>query len=290
MRYAVSNWIYRPEALVETFKRLNRYGYDGVELEGEPDRYQAAAVKRLCAEFDLQVLSIAGMYPLTDQGRDLSNSDQAIRQQAVDYVKRACDLAAGVGAPLVIVVPSLVGKVAPAGDHPDEETWMQAAEDEWKYAVESVSEAAQYAEKVNVLLAVEPINRYETYLVNTAEQALQFVVETDSRMVRVHLDTFHMNIEESDPSGAIRQVGDFLVNVHIADNNRQAVGRGGIDFRAIMQALYDIGYSRSLAMEPLPPVPDPYIAARLSRFSHLRDEYAQECIARLRELEEQVSQ
>lgn len=289
MKYSISNWIYGPETLEETFERLKKYGYDGVELEGEPDRYEASNVRRLCKEFGLKVLSIAGMYPLTDRGRDLSNRNKAVRLRAIDYVRRACDLATGVGAPLVIVVPSLVGKVAPEGDHLDEEMWMQAAEEEWKYAVESVSEAAQHAENLNVMLAMEPINRYETFLLNTAEEALRFVAETDARMVKVHLDTFHMNIEERDPASAIRQVGDLLVNVHIADNNRQAVGRGGIDFLAIMQALHDVGYTGSLAMEPLPPVPDPYIAARLSRFKRLHDVYAKECIDRLKTLETQVS-
>jgi D-psicose/D-tagatose/L-ribulose 3-epimerase len=107
-------------------------------------------------------------------------------------------------------------------------------------------------------------------------------------VVKLHLDTFHMNIEEKDPAEAIRRAGELLVNVHIADSNRQAVGYGHTDFEAIMTALGEIGYERALALEPLPPVPDPYIAARLRRYEHLRDVYAEECIARLRQYEREV--
>ena len=107
-------------------------------------------------------------------------------------------------------------------------------------------------------------------------------------MVKLHLDTFHMNIEEKDPAEAIRKAGELLVNVHIADSNRQAVGYGHTDFRAIIRALKDIEYERALALEPLPPVPDPYVAARLSRYQHLRYVYAEECIARLRQFEKEA--
>jgi len=84
----------------------------------------------------------------------------------------------------------------------------------------------------------------------------------------------------------VRKAGELLVNVHIADSNRQAVGYGHTDFGAIMKALKDMGYERALALEPLPPVPDPYVAARLKRYQHLRDAYAADCIARLRQYEE----
>jgi sugar phosphate isomerase/epimerase len=98
-----------------------------------------------------------------------------------------------------------------------------------------------------------------------------------------------MNIEECDPAEAIRRAGRQLINFHVADSNREAVGRGHTDFAAIVQALHQIGYNRSLAMEPLPPVPDPYIAARIKRYLSLRDVYAQESITRLKALEAEVA-
>ncbi len=84
-----------------------------------------------------------------------------------------------------------------------EDEWAQAVKIEWQYAIDSVSRAAPQAEATGVLLAIEPINRYETFLVNTAEEGLRFISETGSDMVKLHLDSFHMNIEESDLAEAI---------------------------------------------------------------------------------------
>ena len=288
MKYSISNWIYGDEPLQNTFQRLRKYNYSGIELEGEPQKHAIREVQRLCQEFDLEVLSIAGMYPWLKKERDLSNPDPEVRERAVKYLQECVDLAVGVGAPLIIVVPSAVAKTSPVGQFDTEEAWVEAAEREWAYAVESVKTAALYAEEKGIALAIEPINRYETFLINNVDQALRFVSEVDSDAVKIHLDTFHMNIEEPDPSEAIRKAGNLLINVHIADSNREAVGHGHTDFKGIMRALKDIGYQRALALEPLPPVPDPYIAARLKRYQPLRDIYAEECISRLRQYEREV--
>ncbi|MCS6907794.1 MAG: sugar phosphate isomerase/epimerase family protein [Anaerolineales bacterium] len=288
MKYSVSNWIYGDEPLEKTFERLSRFGYDGIELMGEPRLYDPAEVKRHCQKYNLRVLSIAGMYPWPTQERDLANPDPGVRARAVNYLKECVDFAEAVEAPVIIVVPSAVAKTSPVGDPKDEEEWIAASEREWKWAVNSVGEAAAYAAQKGISLAIEPINRYETYLINTCEQALRFVEEVNNKFVGIHLDTFHMNIEEPDPPGAIRMAGEKLLNVHIADSNRQSVGRGHIDFKTILKALLEINYPGALALEPLPPVPDPYIAIRLKRFSHLRDVFAQESINRLREIAEEL--
>ncbi len=285
MRYAVSNWIYGDEPVEVTVARLARFGYDGIELMAEPSHYQPDRIRRLCAEHGLQVLSLAGMYPWPTDGRDLANPDPDVRERACSYLKECVDFAVALGAPLIIVVPSAVAKTSPVGHFADEEAWVEAREREWNWAVASVRQAAVHAAQKGVRLAAEPINRYETFLINTCEEGLRFVEQVDSPAVGLHLDTFHMNIEEADPARAIRQAGSLLINVHIADSNRQSVGRGHTDFRRIMQALVEIGYQGTLVLEPLPPVPDPYVAIRLKRYTHLRDAFAEESIARLRALE-----
>lgn len=290
MEYAVSNWIYGDEPLEETLSRLQRCGYDGIELMGEPDQYDPKTVIELCGTHDLKVLSIAGMYPWPTDSRDLANPDPAIRERAVDYLIKCVHFATRVEAPLVIVVPAAVGRVCPLGGESDDEQWVAGVEREWENAVLSVKQAAVVAEEKGVLLAIEPCNRYETFLVTNVDDALRFVSEVGSPAVKIHLDTFHMNLEESDPADAIRRAGDLLINVHISDSNRQAVGRGHFDFRGLMKALKDIGYTRTLALEPLPPVPNPYIAARMKRFANLKDVYAEESIDRLKELEVLVSE
>jgi sugar phosphate isomerase/epimerase len=105
---------------------------------------------------------------------------------------------------------------------------------------------------------VEPINRYESFLVNTCEQGLRFVREVGSEVVGLHLDTFHMNIEEADPAAAIRSAGDRLWLYHAADSNRQGIGRGHTDFQAQMAALSAIGYAGPIILECTAPGPNPF--------------------------------
>jgi len=287
MKYSVSNWIYSAEPLRSTFERLRRFGYDGIELKGEPEQYDAQKVKGLCEEFGLQVFSVLGwsIWPLQ---RDLAMPDPQLRQKALDYASQCVDLASAVGAPLVVVIPASAGRTSPMGDVTSEDAWVAAAEREWNFAVESVKRAADYAEQKGVLLAVEPINRYESFLLNNVDQGIRFVSEVESKAVRLHLDAFHMNIEEEDPAEAIRKAGELLVNMHVSDSNRLAVGYGHTDFEGIVQALRDIGYQGPLTLEPVPPHPNALLAVDMEPYLPLRDLYAEESIAFLRGCEEAV--
>lgn len=287
-KYCISNWIYGDEELQTTFRRLQRYGYDGVELMGEPDKYEIKEVRSLSNKLRLQVLTIAGMYPWPTDDRDLSNPDPGIRARAVQYLKNCCDFASELGARVIIVVPAAVARTQPVGNPRNEDDWLKAYDNEWKWAVDCIGKASIYAEKKGVFLAIEPINRYESFLVNTCEQAIKMKREIGSPAVKIHLDTFHMNIEERSLADAIRLAGKDLVNLHVADSNRTAVGEGHIDFRSIFQALLDIDYQWTLSLEPLPPVPDPYIAARIKRFEPLRDDYARFSIERLKAIESEL--
>ncbi len=288
MKYAVSNWIYGDEPLETTFQRLSRCGFDGIELMGEPDRYDPAEVLRLCDGYRLRVFSIAGMYPWPTNERDLANPDPSVRERAVAYLRRCVDFGRDLAASLIIVVPSAVGKTQPAGGLSGAEAWDESFRKDWDRAVESVGRAAEYAAEKGIVLAIEPINRYETYLVNSAEQGMRFISDVGSNWVKLHLDTFHMNIEERSPEEAVRLAGESLVNVHVSDSNRQAVGRGHFDFGAFMGALKAIGYEGALTLEPLPPVSDPYVAMKLDRYRLEWDAYARESVDRLRELERAI--
>ena len=286
MKYSMSNWIYDNEPLRITFQRLQKYGYDGVELVGEPQRYDVQEVKGLCQEFGLSVLSVLGwsIWPLE---RDLAHPDPQMRQKALEYASECVDLAVAVGAPLVVAIPASAGRTSPIGQPDSEKAWKEAVAQEWDYAVESVKAAAAYAEERGVLIAIEPINRYESFLVNNVDQGLRFVQEVNSEVVKLHLDAFHMNIEDNDPAEAARKAGDLLVNMHISDSNRGAVGHGHTDFKAIVRALKEIDYQGILTMEPVPPIPDAFMAISMEEFLPLRDVYAAECITRLREYYEQ---
>jgi len=277
------------EPLEVTFKRLQRYGYDGVELIGEPEKFDPSAVCSLCEEHGLRVFSILGWCIAPTDSRDLAHPDPKVRSRSVAYVKQGVDFAMAVAAPIVVVIPAPAGRTAPVGVADMEEAWQGAIATEWAHAVSSVQEAASYAEEQGVMLAVEPINRYETFLVRNVGEGLRFVEEVGSPAVKLHLDTFHMNIEEPDPAEAVRTVGSLLVNMHISDSNREAVGRGHTDFQGMMGALKEIGYQGALVMEPVPPDPNPFLAVRSKTYLPLHDQYAEESIAALRALDRSVS-
>ncbi|MEW6228941.1 MAG: sugar phosphate isomerase/epimerase family protein, partial [Bacillota bacterium] len=268
----VSNWIYGAEPLNVTVNRLAKLGYEGIELTGEPSKYDIGETTNLLKDHGLVVSSICGIY--TNE-RDLTSPDPTMQRAAVSYVKSCIDFAHKMGAKTLILVPTPVGKTQPS----------TSVTEDWKRSVESTRQAAEFARQAGVTIAVEPINRYETYLVNNCRQALRYAEEVASPYVKIMLDTFHMNIEENDPAGAVRRAGDRLVHVHIADSNRQSTGRGHTDFQRIVRSLGEIGYSDYLVMEPLPPVADVYSAANIQIPETTIEAYARECIDYLRLLE-----
>ncbi len=284
MRYAVSNWIYADEPLEVTFQRLARFGYDGIELKGEPDQYDAEQVRSLADEHGLEVTSVLGWSLASIPGRDLASPDEGARAEAVEYASACVDLAEAVGAPIVVVIPAAAGRAAPVGSPSDPGDWKAAYRAEWAHAVESVQKVARYAQERGITLGVEPINRYESFLVTDLESALTFVDEVGAENVKLHLDTFHMNIQEDDPVEAVRRAGDQLVNMHLSDSNREAPGRGHLDFSGMLTALDAIGYPGALVLEPVPPGSDPILATRMPEHERLRDVYAEEGIHYLKGL------
>jgi len=285
VRYAISTWIYGDEPLRDTFARLARFGYHGIELVGEPSRYSVPEVRTLCSEFGIEVTSVLGWCIWGIPGRDAASPDKAEREAALRYSQGCIDLASELGAPVFVVLPAPAGRTAPTGAPKSEEKWLAGYQAEWNFAVESVQKLSEYAAQRGVVLGLEPINRYETFLVTNLDQALQFLSEVDSEHLKLHLDTFHMNIEEPDLADAIRRAGNDLVNMHVSDSNREAPGRGHIDFSSLMGALQEINYGGTLALEPVPPGSDPLLASRMSKNLELRDIYAEEGIRHLRPLE-----
>ena len=244
--YSMTQWIAGNEAIEESFKRLGRFGYDGIEFAAEPETSDVSYLRELMSQYDLACTSLCGIFP---ESRDLSGSGQ----EGVSYVKASIDMAAALGAPYLIVVPSPVGRTAPPPGSDYKESWDRA--------VRNVRTAADYAGAKNVKLAVEALNRYETYLVNSMEKNLAFVREVNHPAVKLMADCFHMSIEERSISESLRMVSDYLVHVHIADNTREAAGLGHTDFKEILYTLGEIGYDGALTMEFLPQTADPYAAA-----------------------------
>lgn len=288
MKYAINSWVYGDEPLRDTFKRLKRYGYDGVELKGTFEQYPVEEVKALCKEFGLQVTSVLGwnIYPIP--GRDLASPDPVERAAAQEYGKQCIDFAVAIGAPLLIVLPAPANRTAPVGNPQGEAAWKAAYQTEWDLGVDSVRQTAAYAATKGITLAIEPINRYETYMLTTVDDVLRFIAEVGAENVKINLDAFHMNIDEPDLAEAVRKAGILLAHMHAADSNREAPGRGHTDFRAILQALKDVNFQGAFVLEPVPPGADPGISTTRSDYLYLRDVYAEEAIKYLKGIEAEL--
>lgn len=288
MRYGISNWIYGDEPLETTFDRLQRYGYGCVELVGEPEQYSPEQVRALSEEHQVSVSSVLGWCLASIPGRDLADQNDEARAAAIQYSRDCIDLAAGVGAPILVVIPAAAGRTSPVGNPADQSAWESAYRREWACAVDSVKQAAKYASKRGIELAIEPINRYETFLVTNLDQAFQFIEDVGADNVKIHLDTFHMNLEEPGLASAVKRAGAWLVNMHVADSNRQAPGRGHIDFAALLTALRAVDYKGVLVLEPVPPGSNPLLVSRFPMNQPLRDIYAEEGIFHLTEIEAEL--
>ena len=241
MRYGVCNWIFGDEDLASTAAFLAEAGFDGVELVGDLGLYQPAEVNAVLDDHALSVLS------LTPEDVDLAHPDSGIRADALDYYLRLLDFAAEVGAPLVCCHGE-VGRVRP----------LTSYDEEYHHFLACVQLIAARAAEMDLCLALEVLNRYESHLLNTSSQAVEFVTAVAAAHVGILLDTYHMNIEEADPALAVLEAGDRLFLFHAAGSNRQATGRGHTDFVALMRALHLAEYEGDVIIECTASGPDPF--------------------------------
>ncbi len=239
MKFSMHNWM-RPEPIATTLERLQRYGYDGIEISGEPAKYDAGEVRRL---LDKHGLECWGGVTIMTEGRDLVHSDKYVRVGTVAYMKDCIKMIHDLDGSIFCVVPSTVGKVKP----------MASPDEEWTWLVEGLREVGDFALENKVKIGIEPLNRFETYLINRHDQALALADDVD-RNIGVVLDAFHINIEELDPLEAIRATGDRLFDFHIADNNRKPAGQGRYDWQSVIDTFKEINYQGHLTSEFVLPV------------------------------------
>ena len=178
--------------------------------------------------------------------RDLASPDPGPRTAALDYIAWCVELAVAIDAPLVCgPMYSSVGK-----DHLED---PGARADERARAVEGLRRAADHAGRNGVQLALEPLNRYETDLVNTVEQGLEVCAEVGADSLGLLLDTYHMNIEEKSLGDAIRVAGDRVFHFHACENDRGTPGTGHIPWAEVFAALRDIAYAGPVVIESFTP-------------------------------------
>jgi D-psicose/D-tagatose/L-ribulose 3-epimerase len=179
--------------------------------------------------------------------RDLTHDEQGVRDNSLNYITQALALCQKSGCPtLAGPMYSAVGKrrhVSP-----------EQKKKEWDLAVKGLKEAARRAKDQGVRLAIEPLNRFETDLVNTAEQCERLVNDIGADNVGFHLDSFHMNIEEKNSYEAIKRAGKRLFHFHACENDRGAPGNGkNIDWEGVGKGLKEVGYEGDAVIESFTP-------------------------------------
>jgi len=221
------------------FAHVQQLGYDQFEIcIDDPETITSDDIRRAAETTGLSV-SLTGAF---GPGRDASHEDPDIRANAVAYLRACVDIAAAVGSPHV--AGPMYTAVAVKMLQNSEERGYQLDR-----AAGSLRVVADYAASRGVRLAIEPLNRYETHLINTVEQALDLIDRIGSPAVGLVLDTFHMNIEEKDIGSAIRAAGERVFAFQASENDRGIPGSGNVDFTGAWTALDHIGYAGTVVVE-----------------------------------------
>jgi len=225
------------------FPRAREMGYELVEVCVEDPALLSAEQVRAAAEAADVRLSIGGVF---GPDRDISHRSPRRRQTGLDYLLGCIEFAAAVGAGVVSgPMYSAAGKARMLSAH-DRETQR-------RWAVEGVRAAAAHAGDRGVTLAIEPLNRFETDLVNTVEQGVGFCERVGRDNVGLTLDTFHMGIEEKQMGEAIRAAGGFIRSFQASENDRGAPGSGHLPWTEMFDALDDVGYDGPIVVESFRP-------------------------------------
>ena len=236
----------------KVFQLLKEYGYDGVEVPGEPDKINAKELKETLNSYGLNVPAVTGLWGWSGRAHgDPTHPDDKVRNIAVEYCKKCLDM--------MVILDAKIMNLSPCPPIPVEASVKTLNESFAK----TFKECVKYAQNLGVLLPIEPCNRYEGYygVVNTLNQAKTIIDEVGPENSGIFADIFHMNIEESSFIEAFIEHGKDVVHIHCVDSNRKAPGMGHVDFKSVFETLKSVGFKEYLSVEAIPPKPDPRLIA-----------------------------
>ena len=247
MKISTATSVYVNYPIDETIQRVAAASFDGIDIwGGRPHIYrrdftpeQLQGLRRLLVACGLGVPSF--MPAFFRYPHSLSNPNDAVRKDSLDYMRQCTDNAVALGAETVLIIPG-------------RRLHGQTLEDAWSRLVDSVAEICSYAAQYEVRLAIEPVNRYVSDLVNTAADARRVIDQVGYAKLGVVLDTGHINLSDESPQQAIQKAGDRLYQVHVNDNNSRqqqnlTLGEGNFDFASFFQSLRQVSYDGYLTAE-----------------------------------------
>jgi sugar phosphate isomerase/epimerase len=242
MKLSCQETIVNGSTFAEKVANLEKYGFDGIELNGNLLNDAANLKERRAVLKDSKVRpsSICGGFPC-----ELVHADPVKRQATIDSIKRFLEISGELGAAGPISVPIFNGNQRV----PDLSPWKTQHQLEIELLTELVRDIAKHAEAHRSALLLEPLNRYESNSLANVGEAAQLCRKVGGKGVRVMADFFHMHIEEFSTPRALSEIGDVLGHMHLADNTRKEPGSGDIDFKASFTVLKKIGFTGYMAFE-----------------------------------------
>lgn len=234
--------------LAANVSQIASLGYDGVELAiRDPGLVDPDEILQVMSDHRLAVPAIGTGQAWGEEKLSLTDPDAAIRRAAIERLESHIPLARQLGALIIVgLIRGIGGRSSPR----KEEKWL----------IEALQRSAEKAWAHEVKIAVEPLNRYETTLINTVSQGLAMIEKVGAANMGLLLDTFHMNIEEPSISDSIRACREKIFHFHVADSNRWYPGAGHLDFTSILKTLFKTGYSGFVSGEFMPQ-PDAAVSA-----------------------------
>lgn len=233
--------------MCERVKYAAEIGFDVLEVT--PPQYMVDFDKpkmdelKKCAEDNGIELSFCIGFP---ESKDMSSPDPAIRQAGIDFSKKILKAVHYMGGKILTGIlysrwPYLY----------DEHLSMEYKQECWDRGVKSVQEVIKLAEEYGIVYGIEPVNRFEQFIVNSVGEGVQFCKDVGSDHAKLLVDVFHANIEERNIADSIREAGDLLAHVHLSENNRSLPGLGNhIPWDDVFQALKDIDFKGRIVLEP----------------------------------------
>lgn len=243
IKYGASTWLwaspFKTETIEDLFPKISQLGFDVVEIAVEdPTLIDIKKVKTALNNFGLEA-TICGAF---GSSRDLTNESKQVQQNGLAYIESCLDICAELGVSFFAgPMYSAVGKARML--KPDQR------KEEWDLAVANLQKVCEMAGSRNLKIALEPLNRFESDLVNTVDDVLRMVKDINHPAAKMMIDSFHMSIEERNVESAIKTAGDQLIHVQVSENYRGAPGSGQTPWNAYKRGLEAIGYNGVVSIE-----------------------------------------
>jgi len=239
MKLAIQENLVPGGTVTERIHNIERYCFDGVEVWGKGIIQELEELKSALSTSKVKFSTVCGI------PGDLLGADRRDRELAIDGIKERLKICAELGGVGVITVPTFGGPKIP-----DLYPWLpKVTEIERRLLIEEFKMLGDYADDVGAYVLLEPINRYETHLINRLKQAVEVCKAVGREHVKIMADFFHMNIEEADIVSSLKEAVDYIVHIHLADSNRELPGYGHTDFKGPFEVLKRSGYKYFMAIE-----------------------------------------